>query len=245
MTSYEVKRWLAAVAARSRPLSAAFGADWVFGEASTLMRARTGAVRQFEVGMISVVDLKYRVARDLIRHRPCLLSEHKQTIHERAFAMGEDDPIKPDYGRFRRKRRRAAATDAIPLKHGHLENLTHWRANVTAAAAVKLQNVFRAARARRLAAAAARRQAFGAAYALARKDGAARARQEVARHEAESGVARLKWDAAVRVRQARMRAAGEFRDRVAVVAAMTAEAVAAAEDAVRRRFEELAAERGF
>lgn len=65
------------------------------------------------------------------------------------------------------------------------------------------------------------------------------------KREAASGVGRLKWDAKVRMKQAKLRAAGENVDRQEVVEAIIEESVKAAQDGVMERFDEIARERGF
>lgn len=65
------------------------------------------------------------------------------------------------------------------------------------------------------------------------------------KREAASGVARLKWDAKVRMKQAKLRAAGEIMDRQQVVEVIVGESVEAAQAGVRDRFDEIARERGF
>lgn len=67
----------------------------------------------------------------------------------------------------------------------------------------------------------------------------------VHQREAASGVGRLKWDAKVRMKQAKLRAAGENKDRQEVVESIIEESVDAAQDGVVERFDEIARERGF
>ena len=50
-------------------------------------------------GMIGPTVCKYRVHVEHTRYRPQLETSHMQTIHERAFQMGEDDPLRTDYSR--------------------------------------------------------------------------------------------------------------------------------------------------
>lgn len=69
--------------------------------------------------------------------------------------------------------------------------------------------------------------------------------KSMSQREAASGVGRLKWDAKVRMKQAKLRAAGEIMDRQEVVEVIIEESVQAAQDGVMKRFEEIAAERGF
>lgn len=63
--------------------------------------------------------------------------------------------------------------------------------------------------------------------------------------EAASGVGRLKWDAKVRMKQAKLRATGENVDRQQVVEAIIEESVQAAQHGVVERFDEIARDRGF
>jgi hypothetical protein len=60
MTGYEVKQWLQGLLVRDRELSDVFAADWSQGELSGLMRLRMAAPRQLELGLISMVDLKFK-----------------------------------------------------------------------------------------------------------------------------------------------------------------------------------------
>lgn len=52
---------MAGVVARSQKLSNVFGASWTFGQMSTIMRCKMSMVHEFELGMISMVDLKHKV----------------------------------------------------------------------------------------------------------------------------------------------------------------------------------------
>jgi hypothetical protein len=60
MTGYEVKQWLQGLLVRDRELSDVFAADWAQGELSGLMRLKMAAPRQLELGLISMVDLKFK-----------------------------------------------------------------------------------------------------------------------------------------------------------------------------------------
>lgn len=70
-------------------------------------------------------------------------------------------------------------------------------------------------------------------------------RPSLNQREAASGVGRLKWDSKVRMKQAKLRAAGENKDRQEVVESIIEESVEAAQDGVMERFDEIARERGF
>ncbi|CAM9096355.1 unnamed protein product, partial [Hapterophycus canaliculatus] len=254
MTNYEVnsrvhapqvKSWMAGVVARSPQLSNILGSSWSFGQMSTVMRCEMSMVHEFELGMISMVDLKHKVARKLIQHRPCLQRENLQAMHDRALAMGDDDPMKPDYSRFLRAEKKTAFSNAIPLHHGHLANYSHWRERIRLKAATEIQNVFRGKLARQAAEKKARKHAFLCARATALEDTRQRISAEIWKREAASGVGRLKWDAKVRIKQAKLRATGGNVDRQEVVEAIVQESVQVAQDGVIERFGEIARERGF
>ncbi|CAM9104826.1 unnamed protein product [Discosporangium mesarthrocarpum] len=245
MTLYEVKSWLAGVVVRSQKLSDVFGVDWSGGQMSTIMRYKMGAVHQFEVGMISMVDLKYKAVRALIKHKSCLQRENKQIIHDRAVAMGDDDPLKADYTKFIRSSKKSMISYAVPLRHGHLENYSHWREETILKGVTKIQNVYRGKQARLAAEKLTQMQAFQSAQAIALDDARKRVTEEILKQESQSGVGRMRWDAKVRMKQAKLRAMGDNRDRAGVVHAMIDESVKAAQEGVIKRFLEIAKQRGL
>lgn len=91
-------------------------------------------------------------------------------MHDRALAMGDDDPLKPDYSRFLHSDKKKSFSNAVSLRHGHLENLSHWRDTVRIKAATKIQNLFRGKLARQAAERMAKKQAFLCARAMAVED---------------------------------------------------------------------------
>lgn len=84
--------------------------------------------------------------------------------------MGDDDPLKPDYSRFLRTDKKTSFSNAVSLRHGHLENYSHWRENVRAKAAIRIQNIFRGKLARQAAENIAKKHAFLCARAMALED---------------------------------------------------------------------------
>lgn len=219
---HQVKSWMAGVAARSQKLSDIFGSNWSFGQMSTVMRLNINMVHEFELGMISIVDLKHKVseeggsgyvwftaclsfwdlskpaiynnrvrvsrkpsevsltsawtalfckvARKLVKHKPRLQKENIQAIHDRAVAMGDGDPFKPDYSRFLHSAKKTSLSDAVLLQHGHLENYSHWRSTVRLKAVIKIQNIFRGKLARIAAETVAKKHAFLCAREMALED---------------------------------------------------------------------------
>lgn len=207
---------MAGVVARSPKLSDIFGSSWSFGQMSAVMRCKMSMVHEFELGMISMVDLKHKVrevnrssvvlealsvlpppprhdlssrhfrppflsqvARKLIKHRPCLQKENIQATHDRALAMGDDDPLKPDYSRFLLAEKKTSFSNAVYLRHGHLENYSHWRQTVRTKAVIKIQNIFRGKLARQAAETIAKKHAFLCARAMALEDTRQRVTAEI------------------------------------------------------------------
>lgn len=111
-----------------------------------------------------------KVARALIKPPKCLQKDNVQAIHDRAVAMGDDDPLKPDYSRFLSSGKTTAFSNAIPLQHGHLENYSHWRDVIGGKAVTKIQNIFRGRQARKSAESIAKKHAFFCARAVALHD---------------------------------------------------------------------------
>jgi hypothetical protein len=71
-------------------------------------------------GMIGPTVCKYRVHVEHTRYRPQLETSHMQTIHERAFQMGEEDPLRTDYSRsvwIPHRARNALALTTIDVRH--------------------------------------------------------------------------------------------------------------------------------
>lgn len=93
--------------------------------------------------------------------------------------MGDDDPLKPDYSQFLRADKKTSFSNAVSLRHGHLENYSHWRGNVRTKAAIKIQNIFRGKLARQAAENIAKKHAFLCARAMALEDTRQRVAAEI------------------------------------------------------------------
>jgi hypothetical protein len=104
-------------------------------------------VRQFQLELISLPDLKYRVALNNLTYHACMADEVKHENHELAMKHGEDDMLKSDYSRFFKKKKKKAR-NIVPLNHGHLHNLFDSVDSTRHEAATHLQNLFRGMRGR-------------------------------------------------------------------------------------------------
>ena len=246
MTQYEAQTFAMNFVSTSSFLTTLFNAQWKYGEMSTYMRQVMTPARQYEVGLIAMPDLKYHMARDFLRYRPALDPIQKALIHERALAMGADDPMKPDYSKFLPKKKRNKASNVIPLEHGPtLTNLTDYRDATMMRAAKRLQNVYRGKLARQRAEDLAKKEAFYAARDIAIEGMKKKVGAEFEKRENEHGIAKMKWDASVRKKQIQLRAAGKNFDRDGVIGMLMDETIKSGQDEIEARFHELAVQRGF
>ena len=245
MTMYEAQTYAMGFIQTSPFLTTLFNAQWKYGEMSTYMRNVMTPGRQYEVGLISMPDLKYHVARDYLKYRPALDPIQKAIIHERALSMGADDPIKPDYSKFLPKKRRHKASNVVPLEHGHLTNLTDYRNTTMMRAAKRLQNVYRGKLARKRAEDLAKKEAFYAARDIAIEEMKKKVGAEFQKRENEGGIAKMKWDASVRKKQIQLRAGGKQFDRDGVIGLLMDETIKSGQSEISARFHELAVQRGF
>ena len=195
--------------------------------------------------LLRPADVKYHIAQDAARYRPQLFTENKLTLHERAFARGSDDPLKSDYSRFLPKSSSRSLSKIVPLKHGHLANLTVYEHNIAFRCACLLQNAYRGAKSRGKAEHLAKVQAFQQAQIVATNDARAKVVADFQAKEAQTGLSRHTWDAKVRIFQARKRAEGHPLDRDAAVRMMQEEACEAVAKQVGKRFAEMQKERGL
>lgn len=85
------------------------------------------------------------------------------------MALGDEDPLKPDYTIFLNASKKSRC-NTVPLRHGHLENYSHWRNTMRLKAITKIQNIFRGKEARRTAETTAKHHAFMCARAIALED---------------------------------------------------------------------------
>lgn len=124
LTLFEAKKWVKSLLGKSPYLAQLFGVDFQFGELSAYARHAATGVAQFEMGLVALPDLKYRAAKDAVTFRPLLHPDAKLAVHEKALALGADDPLKCDYSRFLPRAKARQLTNVVALEHGHLANLT-------------------------------------------------------------------------------------------------------------------------
>lgn len=245
MTIYEAKQWLKGVLSRSRALCDLLGCTWENAELSTFQRQQTMPVHQFETGMLTITDLKYHLGRSALQYCVNLSSDNKMTMHERALAKGADDPLKFDYSRFLPSKKGKTLSKVVVLNHGHLMALSEWRRVETHRAATFVQSIFRGIKGRKKAEMKARIHAFINAKQAALQRVRDKVRAEVLTKENMTGLEKLKYDAKIRNRAAKLKAEGLPSERDDVLATLIAEGIVNGEREVSLRFAEIAKEKGL
>ncbi|RLN62087.1 hypothetical protein BBJ28_00010105, partial [Nothophytophthora sp. Chile5] len=247
MTSREFAVYCMDLVERSKYLCELLGHPWKYELLSRFVIQHMSAIHQYRLGLININDLKYTVARQMMQPRGELTRWKKNEIHERALAMGENDPLKTDYSKYLPKRRTKLLSNVVPLDHGGYRNLLHYRMEVILRSAVKLQTSWRAKKGRRVARLAAEKQAFYHARGLALEEARQTIEKEWGERDAKPAhsVDKMKFEAKIRMKQVKLRTKGNAFTREQVLALMTEEAVQVAQKEVENRFREMEEELGY
>ncbi|RHY07672.1 hypothetical protein DYB36_000855 [Aphanomyces astaci] len=231
---------------RSKYLSTILRVPWKYQHVSRVQQQAMSALRQFECGLISASDLKYRLARQSIQSAPRGGSSAKEALHVRALAMGSNDPLKADYSKYLKHRRRKVLSNVVPLDHACYKNLIVYRSEVAEKAAIRLQTTWRARQGRVDATMAARKQAFYHAKGTALADARASVEADWRRQEGTTTTLdKMKFDAKIRMRQVKLRTKGLAFSRDDVLRVMTEEAVQDTLEEVDHRFREMEEAAGY
>ncbi|KAK1939175.1 EIN3-binding F-box protein 1 [Phytophthora citrophthora] len=247
MTLHEFTQYCFEAIQSSKYLCELLGIPWRYQQLSRFVVQHMSAIHQYRLGLININDLKYAFAHQLMQPREELTHWKKAIIHERALAMGENDPLKTDYSKYLPKRRAKMLSNVVPLDHGGYRNLLHYRMEVIVRSAVKLQTSWRARKGRQVARLAAEKQAFYHARGLALEE----ARQEVEKEWSDRdakpahSVDKMKFEAKIRMKQVKLRTKGNNFTRDQVLSLMTEEAVQIAQKEVENRFREMEEELGY
>jgi len=247
MTRFEFADAMKQLVSASESLCEAFLVPWRFAHLSTWQRSNMSKIRKFQVGLSSLKDLNRETASLWITNRRKLNPAHKLTIHERALAMGANDPLKPTYSKFAKKKRRKMRSNSVPLAHGRLGNIVHFLDQERQHAATVLQAQWRASVHKRKAKFELERRTFFCAWKDAKMEAAGKACREItSRDNKENGsVGKLKWDATIRMRQVKLRATGKVLNREEVVGLLIQEQISEAQAHVNDHFLNMKEKRGF
>ena len=203
-------------------------------------RVEMSTVQKFKRGIISVPVMEYQLARTAILFRPELAPERKLLTHERAMAMGADDPTKPDYSKYMPKEKDAIFDSKMrPLKHNLYGNVVVHNNYVALKMALRIQCAYRSKKARKTTNLAAKAQAFYSAKKIALVESETAIRKEYADLEALEGLSRVRWDAKIRMTQVSLRSSGTALDRTQTVEYLMNEAIEAGSAQVELRWKEL------
>lgn len=247
MTCLEFEKYCVETVEKSKYLCELLCHPWKYEQLSRFVVQHMSATHQYRLGLINLNDLKFAVARQMLQPREELARSKKNVIHERALAMGENDPLKTDYSKYLPKRRAKLLSNVVPLDHGGYRNLLHYRMEIILRATVKLQTTWRARKGRQIARLAAEKQAFYHARGVALED--ARAAVESAWRERDAKAAhtveKMKFEAKIRMKQVKLRAKGNAFSREQVLALLMEEAVQLAQRDVENRFREMEEELGY
>eukprot|EP00981_Chlorochromonas_danica_P003354 scaffold644_cov168-Ochromonas_danica.AAC.46 len=180
-----------------------------------------------------------RVHHSVLREKDLLAPPMKRKIHELAMSMGLNDPLAPDYSHFFIKAERKSSYRVEPLDNGLFTHVDFYSMQKKSLAATKIQSIARQYLDRKFSERATKQMAIQEAKLTAIKELKTRILREYQKRENARGVGKMKWDAEVRMKQAKLRAAGQAVSRSDVVMLMVEEALGEANKAIDQKFQEL------
>ncbi|RYG70007.1 hypothetical protein EON64_01315 [archaeon] len=211
----------------------------VYTQYSTYQLNAMHPIVAYTRGLLDLPSALDRTHYGALQARPRLGGPEKRAVHDLAMAMGQGDPLAADYSGFFTKTETKSSYRIQPMNNGLLANLTYYEHNQREAAAVKIQSIARCYLDKKLAERATRQLALLEAKDTAVKELKARILREYQKREQARGVGKMKWDAEVRMRQAKLRAQGQAVSRSDVVMLMVEEAIDVANQTIDVKFEEL------
>jgi hypothetical protein len=144
------------------------------------------------------------------------------------------------------KSKKKTKTLVEPLDHGHLNNIAFIEIKKQTDAAIRIQSIYRTRKEIRRAELVARKQAFHEAREIALREMKEKVVKEFKAREVGTGVGKMKWDAQVRMRQAKARINGEANmSRSEMVLLMMEETIHKAEADIREKFHSLESNEAF
>lgn len=245
LSTYETRQFLISLVSRISSIAKVFGFKEPGKDMGMYQRNRMSPVALLTRGMVGPTVCKYRVHYEMLKFKPQLHPQQMQIIHERSMTMGVDDPLKPDYTKFLTKPKKKKKSNIEPLYHGYLSNPEFLDTRTRIEAVVLIQSVYRSYRERRVAELAARKQAFLEAKEVAMKEMRDKVVREFRKREASGGVGKMKWDAQVRMRQAKARVAGQSISRGDMVLVMMEETINKARDEIEAKFQKIEEKEAF
>lgn len=173
---------------------------------------------------------------ELQRFKPNLLEIKRRNLHDRAFAMGSVDPLRTDYSKFFAKKEKKSSYYVKPLDNGMYTNSEYYSEAARIRSIIKIQSFVRTILNKKLAEKESRRLAYMEAKVAVVKQLKNRILKEFQQREASKGMGKMKWDAEIRMKQAKLRADGQVVSRTETVMIMVEEAIASAKQQIDERF---------
>jgi hypothetical protein len=244
LNMYELKEYLVSTVGLSEPLTRLLGVPQKehFG---SYQRNKMSPNALVERCLIAPSTARDRAHFSRICYQPRLHPEHVMAVHELALGMGTNDPLQADYSKFRKSLEKKSNSNVVPLDNGHLVYRKDLLDCVQSHAATVIQTMVRASQQRREAEREAKQQAFFQAKTTAMEDMKAKVLREFKKREATEGTAKMKWDAQVRMRQGKLRSAGQNLSRPDVVMIMMEEAIARSKEDIEKRFVKIMKKEGI
>ena len=189
LTKFEFQAWISHTVKKSKDLSLLFRVPWKFSNMSDLQLQSLSIGKQYELGFKSIEGLNEQVDHIWCTYREELSLPRKLVLHERALAMGANDPLKPDYSRFFAKTKQKLQSNAVPLNHGAYGNIVYHTAAMLNQMAIRLQSFWRAKVGRERATFLVQKNAFHALWKESLEEARAKVEETFATREAATGVA--------------------------------------------------------
>lgn len=197
------------------------------------------AISFLNLSTVSVMSVAHSAFFEAIKFRGKLQATQKRIIHDLSLACGANDPYKVDYGLFLSKGMKKSSYRVAPLNNGRDTSLWTYENNLRIQAVTTIQSTVRSFVARRK----FERASLEAAYSEARLSALQLAKSKILREfqqrESGKGIGKMKWDAEVRIQQAKYRAQGKTLTRSDTVMLMVESAIAVAQQLVEKRFKDI------
>jgi hypothetical protein len=182
-------------------------------------------------------DIHYKI----INYKNVLENNHKRDIHEAALAMGAIDPFKPDYSKFIIKQENSKSYFIVPHDNKYMTSSEFFHARKTWKYVIKVQASMRAFIYRKISWKVAKYKAYEEAKVTAIKQLKTKILKEFQKREQAKGLGKMKWDAEVRIKQAKLRTSGQNVNRSETVMLLMEEHIQQAKQLIEDKFQQILA----
>ena len=249
LTKYETKQLINTLVSNSSHLIKTLGINLTSMEKNfcTYQRNKMSPLSLLSHGMITLSDFKYQNHLSIRKYSSKLSPKYMQSVHIMAMAMGEDDTNKTDYSKFLMKIKKSGSKRVTPLSsyHNYYVNVMYNISTIKNNAAIKIQAMIRSNKDRKKAELASKRQAFFQAKDMAINEMKNKILSEFRKREILTGMGKMKWDAQVRLKQAKLSATGQSVTRADTVMLMIEDAINKGRVDIETRFKRLESKEDF